>query len=183
MRAFVPLLLLIISVVGGYAIINPIYGEVKSLSADAVQYKEAIKKGKEFDLKIGNLTVQKDELPSEDVERLEKMIPNNVDNVRLIIEIDTLAKKYTNGIRNIKVAELKAPTSASERARRSESTFETINLSFSVQMTYDQFTMFLKDLESNLRLADVTSLSFIPVDTGSIYEFNISMKTYWLKAQ
>jgi Tfp pilus assembly protein PilO len=184
MRAFVPILLLIISIVGGYAIVNPMYQEVKSLNADASQYRQAISKGKEFESKISSLTAQREALAFEDIERLEKMIPDNIDNVRLIIEIDSLAKKYSNGIKNIRVGDLKANTNTNDRNRRVDTNvYETISLGFSVSMTYDQFVLFLKDLESNLRLSDVTTLSFIPIDTSNVYEFNLNVKTYWLKSQ
>ncbi len=180
MKLIVPLILIISAIIGGYLVIIPLYGEVQVLSADTVQYKAAIKKGEEFNELISKLIAQRQDLPDEDVDRLVKMIPDNVDNVRLIIEIDEIAKKYSTGIRNIRVGDSKQ--TSTDRTKRVDNSSGAITLGFGVQMPYEKFALFLKDLESNLRLADITALSFIPTDIGNSYDFNLTLRTYWLKS-
>ncbi len=51
--------------------------------------------------------------------------------------------------------------------------YDYVTLSFSVSGTYDIFRTFLADLESSLRLVDVTSIAFSATPTG-IYEYTIA---------
>jgi len=52
-----------------------------------------------------------------------------------------------------------------------------------VTSAYESLIQFIKDIEKSLRIVDVTEISLIPSKTGesNLYEYNIGIKTYWLK--
>jgi hypothetical protein len=53
-------------------------------------------------------------------------------------------------------------------------------LTFTVTATYNDFLNLLQDLESNLRLLDITNIAFHSTDTG-FYDYTVTLNTYWLK--
>ena len=58
--------------------------------------------------------------------------------------------------------------------------YGTLSFSFSTTMSYTDFIRFLKDVESSLKMLDVSSITFSPSDTGS-YTYSVTLKAYWLK--
>lgn len=121
-----------------------------------------------------------------DIARLNKMIPSTVDNIRLIIDLSKLGKDNNLALKNVKATASKASATAPVAPANSKSTtiatptLDTVTVSFGVTTTYQQFIAFLKILESNLRIMDITHLSLTSSDTGN-YDFSIELKTYWLR--
>jgi hypothetical protein len=124
------------------------------------------------------------------------MIPNTVDNIRLIIDMNSIGLKHGFSLRNIKANASKgektnvAVSSPAQRSttRSSNSssiptpTLDTVSVSFSVTATYQQFINFMRDLESNLRIMDLTKLTLTANDNG-MYDFGVELRTYWLRQQ
>jgi Tfp pilus assembly protein PilO len=133
-------------------------------------------------------------ISARDRDNLVKMIPNTVDNIRLIIDTNSIANAHGLTLTNITAAAdsssshaaapASAPagsaTAAAAPASITAPTLDTVTVSFSVTATYEQFQSFLQDLESNLRLMDVTHLSLSQGEKG-MYGFAVELKTYWLR--
>ncbi len=94
MKSLIPLLLLLVSGIAGYFLIKPFYEDILLIQADNAEYHKAIAEGVKFQERVAALTEKRNQLAPTDLERLEKVVPNNIDNVRLIIEINEIAKKY-----------------------------------------------------------------------------------------
>jgi Tfp pilus assembly protein PilO len=107
--------------------------------------------------------------------RLRKFLPDNIDNVRLIIDINQIASDNGMTIRNISIKG--NDTSAIGPDSRP---YGVATLGFSVSGPYQTFKRFLSALETSLRLVDITSLSFSAGEKDQ-YEYNIEIKSYWLK--
>lgn len=182
MRLITPLLLVIVAILAGFFVTKPLYEDITTLRGDISQYKQAIEKGKAFNEKLKVLVDARNALAPEDVARLSKMIPDTIDPARLIIELDTLAKKAgTAGIHTIKTADAKATEASSRDDRAGVRLYDSVPVNFVISATYEQFTQFLKGVESNLRLIDITALTFVPSETSSVYDFSVTVRTYWLK--
>jgi Tfp pilus assembly protein PilO len=125
--------------------------------------------------------------------KLNKLLPDNVDNVRLIIDVkDDIARNHGLVLKNIKTD---SPDSQKKDARTNQETqintpeqiqqptekYGTVTMSFSVLSSYQTFIDFLKDLESSLRLIDISKITISKSDTPNVYEFGVEIKTYWLK--
>ncbi len=109
-----------------------------------------------------------------DKERLGKIIPNNVDNVRLIIDVkDDIAARHNLTLKNIKAD---APVAADLTSK-----YGIVVLSFEVSTDYQRFLDFLNDLEASLRILDISNLS-LTANTNGNYDFKVELKTYWLKS-
>ena len=112
-----------------------------------------------------------------DLDRINKLLPDSIDNVRLIIDIDNLASKYGMSVKNAKI---KTDASAPDVVGRNGKKYGSVVLSFSTTGAYNDLRLFLRDLETSLRLVDVTGLSFNSSDKDS-QEFAFELRTYWLK--
>lgn len=109
--------------------------------------------------------------------RLKKLLPDTVDNVRLVLDLDSMARKYQMNLRNIKFSNSGGDAQGTASVGQG---FGMINLSFSVNSSYENFKKFLIDLEDSLRIVDVTSLK-VNANNPGIYEFSMALQTYWLK--
>ena len=121
-------------------------------------------------------------------DRLAKMIPNTVDNIRLVIDLNSIAVKNGFSLKNIRASASSDPKKSSVVARPSTGvgstittpTLDTVIVSFNTTAPYPQFINFLKDLEMSLRIMDITHITLSGSDTGT-YDFGVELKTYWLR--
>ncbi|MBX4215777.1 hypothetical protein KW797_02420, partial [Candidatus Parcubacteria bacterium] len=119
--------------------------------------------------------------PALSVERLEHMIPNNVDNVRPVLEIDRVASKYGMSIKNIQLQTNdlgSVPKGAIIGGN--DKLYGTVSLGFSADGPYKNFVQFLGDLEKSLRIVDIVNVAFTS-EEKSVNQYNVKIKTYWLK--
>lgn len=136
-------------------------------------------------------------LSDEDRVRLDKMLPDTVDNIRLIIDLNSVAMRHGFSLRNISAAASNPGKPASNVPQAQDSgrgaggtgstiptpVLDTVRVSFSVTAPYQQFIDLLRDLEANLRIMDVTHLTVSAGQTGGMYDFGVEIKTYWLRQQ
>lgn len=194
-RILTSLILLGISIAGFFMFISPTYEEVKVLKEKIASYNSALDNAKALENERDKLTAKENAISDENKEKLKKLLPDNVDNIRLILEIEKIAQPYGMSIRNIQYdsAETtpKKPGSAMPGGAEGDSARQEYgiwNLRFSTQSTYNNFLNFVKDLESNLRIVDISSIKFIANEGGGMnpnlaeaYKYDFSIKTYWLK--
>ncbi len=140
-------------------------------------------------------------LSVEDRSRLDKMVPNTTDNIRLIIDLNSIARRRGMSLKNIKAvaadktgssqkpAIIAVPTGVTSMNMEANSignistpTLDTVNISFTVSAPYQQFIEFMRDIESNLRIMDLSKLTVTASDTG-IYDFGVQISTYWMRQQ
>jgi hypothetical protein len=109
------------------------------------------------------------------------MLPNNIDNIQLILEIDNIASGHGLQVENIAVEEQpENNANSANNAMRGGATnpYDSANLSFTVRTSYTTFLNFLRDLERSLRLVDIANLGVVPGETA--FEYHVTLKTYWL---
>lgn len=188
MNLLAPIFLILASIGIFYGYTNPNYqGEngsspnVVKLMNERKQYLEALDKSSEFIEKTNKLTKINNELSATDLDRLKKLLPDHVDNVRLIIDIDNIASKYGFHIKNIKIDNSAAGASSQGELGPDNKSYGDLVFSFKITASYDKFRSFIKDLEESLRIVDITGVSFNATESGD-YDYEITMKTYWIKS-
>lgn len=157
---------------------SPIYKEAGGLKEVRADYKNKLAQANEFQKKYENLLAEYQSFSGDNLARLSRLAPDKVDAIRLIIEVGDIAAKQNLLIKNIKISE-----PAKETADVANQGFNSTDLSFSVTGGYEQFIVFLQDLEKSLRILDVISIKFDAADvakTGN-YTFDVTLRTYWLK--
>lgn len=178
---------------------NPIYNDISALNGDVVSYNSALDNSKMLENERDKLTSKYNSINPDNLIKLKKLLPDNVDNIRLILEIEQIALPYgmvlkdvkysTTNTKTPKATDGEAPVRGGVIAKPKD--YGTFDLEFSTSGSYDNFISFTKDLESNLRIVDISSISFSsgPSNTDSkskiipseIYKYDFKIKTYYLK--
>lgn len=177
---------------------NPIYNDVSGLRAEVASYNEALANSKALENERDKLTAKFNSINVEDLNKLEKLMPENVDNIRLILEIEKIATPYNMVLKDVKYNTADTnTTNKTEKVVQGGSTkvapkdYGIFDLEFSTVGSYSNFLNFTRDLESNLRIVDISSVVFAVNATNTavgaktavpdVYTYNFKIRTYWLK--
>jgi hypothetical protein len=116
-------------------------------------------------------------------EQLEKVIPETVDNVRLILAIDTIAQEYGIVLRGITITGGTQSDDAKSKqiVDKTSNKNGVITLGFSFTAPYDKFKQFLIDLEDSLRIVDITDFTVTANEQTNVYDYSLKLNTYWLR--
>lgn len=160
---------------------DPAYQKTKVLAVQAASYDQALNTSQELRKIRDQLIARRNTMPEAELKKLERMLPDNVDNIRLIIDINGIATRHSLTLKDVSLGEI-SDSVVSESplaAGASGDTLGSVTLDFTVLATYDQFLAFLQDIEHSLRLLDIEQLDFTVGETGRD-EFSFTIRTYWL---
>ncbi len=196
-RYLTSIILIGISVAVFLLVTKPVYQSMGVLKETQSTHNEALGNSKAFEKERDRLTKQYGAINPDSLARVEKLLPDNVDNIRLILEIEKLAQPYGIALRDVKynatteAAKKEATTGAISGGNREvvkNTSYGSWDLEFSISTNYNNFISFTKDLENNLRIVDITSLQFDATSGATtnkslpeVYRFSYKIKTYWLK--
>lgn len=206
-RYILPIIFIAASVGAFFLYIDPQYQRITELRAKQDNLNEALNRSEELQEERDALLSQYNQFSDRSLQRLNEMLPDSVDNVRLALDIDQLASSVGMQIRDIAIESTSDGSVQSDQSSGSgngQSQEQTLGpstkpyshamLSFTAIGTYDEFSEFLRSLENSLRLVDVTGVSFTsePVlsqeqrEAGTSpdelrYSYEIVIRTYWLK--
>mgnify|MGYP001588611881 FL=1 len=127
-----------------------------------------------------SLLITYESIPAEEIDRINKALPDNIDTVRLAFDLDGMAARYGISIKNIQAVVGSSGALNVVVLPEFEGVYERATVSFTFVSTYANFMRLLADLETNLRVMDITSIFLQANDTG-LYEYQVSVETYWLK--
>lgn len=193
MRKWIPIILILASIAAFFVVIDPQYDEVKVLKIKKERNNDFLKKAEILEQRKSELRRSYDAIPESDRKQLEKLLPDTVDNVRLILDINSIAETYGVVIKDISVSseETKSSENTSEFSGQpgfvdessiaANSLVGTIDLNFSVSATYEVFNEFMKDLEDKLRIVDIRSIDISRDSSSSVYDYKVGLETYWLR--
>ena len=178
MKLILPSILILISLGTFFVYINPHYQTIKSYQDQISQYDAALNNEMKLEQDRDALSNEYHNFPLDTQDKLMKLLPDNADNIRLIIDIQKIA--VANGVNVISTAF--DSTSADTSATAPQTDYGVFNLEFSIVGSYPNFLHFLKAMESNLRINDIQTISFSSGDAKDQYTYDIKIKTYWLRA-
>lgn len=195
-----PIILIVIAISVFFLFADPIFSEISILRTEVASYNDALDNAKALENERDKLTAKYNAINPENLIRIKKLLPENVDNIRLILEIEQIAMPYGMALRDVKYSVAEAETTGDNTLPRSRTVQNTpedygiFDLEFSTSGTYNDFINFTKDLENNLRIVDMSSITFSsenvvtpgssPISRTSsagVYKYNFKIKTYWLK--
>lgn len=166
-------------------------GSVAMLKTQIASLDTALAAARDFKNKEIELTRQRAALPQDQLARLAAYLPDNVDNVQLIVDMNALAARsgiVLSGF-NISGGTQNGGTSTGDEsvsdgngalALNTGDPVESIELSVTATGSYNAFRTFLTGVESSLRQLDVVELSVQSSETG-VYTYNITTRLYWLQ--
>ncbi len=168
---------------------QPTYDNVKVLENQSSEYSQALAKARELQELIKSLLDRYNSFEPGDLDRLNRSLPDHVDNVRLVLDLDNLASKHRMSLENVAIGQAaknssqSASVGAAQPIGKNDQKYDSLTLSFTMHGTYEDFTAFLKDIESSLRIVDVVSLGIVPDSSQAVgqYQYDMMIRTYWLK--
>jgi Tfp pilus assembly protein PilO len=182
-----PIVLIVLSVGLFFTFTDTQYAKVKELKASNAEYDRAIASANELIAARDKVLAEYNAIPKQNLEKVQKLVPNNVDSVRLIIDVNGITSKYGVSVKNVKIDTLKKNNKDQVVAIDDGKPYNSATLSFSVTTKYETFIQIMKDIESSLRILDMESVKFQAVDTANpqapadTYTFDVTLRTYWMK--
>ena len=170
-----------------------LYTSIQDLRAQQSIYNEALNNSKDLENERDKLTAKYNAISLDDLARIKKLLPDSVDNIRLILEIERLALPYGMVLKDVQYNAAQSATTNGAVAvggsgREAKGGYGSWDLEFSVTGTYNNFINFTKTLENNLRIVDISSIQFASASGIGLnksgtetYRFAYKIKTYWLK--
>lgn len=191
-RFVIPIILLILSGFILFGLSTPIMSGVSAAKAEKQKLAEGLNNAKEIQKQLDTLLQEFNKLSQNDLDSIDRLIPDTIDNVKLVIDINEIASNYGMTIKNItiqseeresgrsSVSETEADSAQTALAGAGSMQVGSILIGFSVEGSYRAFQLFLRDLSRSLRLVDIESLKFNG-NENDFYQYDVVLRTYWLK--
>lgn len=176
---------------------QPAYDVVRADQAQIDQYNQALDKATQLQELKQSLLSKYNAFDPTSLANLQKLLPDHVDNIGLILELDNLASRYGLALQNVDVSTPATQTPTAQTAIGAVSganeAYSSLTLTFSTQGGYDNFVQFMNNLQSSLRIVEIVSLTVNPVATTAVpgrvataaaqplYTYQVTLRTYWLK--
>jgi len=174
------IILLLLSIGLFYTFTSIQYQDAKDLHNLANEYQSVLQNVSAIGELRDRLLITYEKLPRAEIDRLNKILPDNIDTVRLALDLDGMASRYSISIKNIQATSGANEATGIVVLPEYASAYERVTISFGFVSSYENFMLLLADLEKNLRIMDIRSISFKATDTG-FYDYQVSVDTYWLK--
>lgn len=183
MKSLFSFILIIASVAVFVVIIRPKYQALQSVRQSVAQSSTNLETASKVAESREALIATYNSISKSDLDNLKTLMPDSVNNIRLIIQINSLGTK--NGLSLLRNVDYQTDDQTTATPDTTKRPYGEFTISFQTTGQYQNFLTFLTDLESNLRLVDVTKVEFAPVEgaqaiAGSL-SYRITLKTYWLK--
>lgn len=190
-RYVVILVIIIVVALGYFFVLGPKYTILKEMGILNYGAKVQELDSKKQDLeKLRELKETYSQLNKAQIENLELILPSQEDIPSLFSQFESLALANGLVLNNISITKAEAAPAETEKEGQlglggeettpAETTqgVLTLNvaLSFQVGGGYDNLKNFLDILENNMRIVDLTSLSYTPETEA----YSINLKTYYL---
>lgn len=205
-----PIILLIASGALLFTVTRGQYQEYNQLTTEIEQRTSTLEKFKEFIvLRDKLLDVSQKVSGSRSVdERINKMVPESIDTIRLNMDLYGIAGLYNIRLKDLVISvaaedgQSVAPAAVAAADQdpsmmgaqmgittQAKSNRKTYNIKFGFTSSYEKSIAFLKDLERSLRIIDIVNFDLVPVASSAEpkgravvqYTVTVVAKTYGIK--
>lgn len=197
MSRILPLLALVFAIGLFFLYVKPTFsGPIAATRTQIASYNDALAAADRFQQKEAQLTQQRAQIPADSLARLNDFLPDGVDNVQLILDLDALAARsgitlsdFNTAGNNVTTGTAPAATPTTpastiptlgQQGLSSGDPTDSLSLTFKATGTYAAFRTFLAGMENSLRPLDVTDLQVTQSDTG-VYSYAVTTRIYWLR--
>lgn len=199
-RNFTAIILIALAIGIYFSFTQNLIEKNREIQAVNDQYKVALKNSEDLISIREKVLADYNSISEDDRNKLEKLLPSSVDNIRLILDLNSIALRNGFQIKNVKATASTDENKGSNQLNVQQQmdptmigmgesgvpmidvpTLDYVKVTFQISAPYLQFINFLHDIESNLRLMDVTKISMNVGESSGTYDFNVELKTYWLK--
>ena len=154
---------------------------IVELRAEKIALEQALSDARKLEETAANLRNVIAGLDQNKIARLDDFLPDSVDNLQLIVDINNIAGRSNMTLGEVVLADSN-PKNVTPSSVGAVPAVETTKITFNVTGSYSELKSFLRDLSNSLRLINVSRLEFDTKDseTGE-YTYKVDVETYWLK--
>ena len=179
-----PLLSLVLAVGLFFGYVSPVWnGKIASAKAAIADDNRALDSARRYVERQNQLAAERDAIDPAALARLEIFLPDSVDNVGIILDLNALGTRSGLALSSIDVA------NSSEQSGNPGSDVSpvipsnpvgTVDLTLSATGTYSALQAFLEGVERSARLLDVQDVTVAGSNTG-VYDYHLTLRLYWLR--
>lgn len=196
-----PILLLVAAIAMFFLYIWPQYkGPISDAQKQIASYNSTLQAAQVFQEHESKLMAERNAIPADSLTRLQEFLPDDVDNIQLILDLSSLASRTNMQLSSFAIQQESAANGTTGRstignastspatpspglgtaaAISSNGNTDYLELSVTATGTYQNFRTFLAAAEQSLRILDVTNLTITSATNGN-YSYNITFRLYWL---
>lgn len=172
-----------------FAYVRPVWtGPVAETKLAIKNDADALSAAAEYKQRESELATAKGAIDPGNLERLTTLLPDSVDNVTLILNVNALAARSGILLSNVDVAPTKdvpakkvsAGSVGSASGASSVSPIGSVDLSLTAVGSYAALQAFLTGIEKSARLLDLRDIIVTSSETG-VYSYKMDMRLYWLR--
>jgi hypothetical protein len=182
-----PILALFIAIGIFFGYVNPTWsGSIAATKVAIALDNQALDAAAMYTKQQDALATTRAAIDSENLVRLEAFLPDSVDNVRLILDLNALAARSGLSLSNIDVTANDTSGTGAKTAAQgampvvATSPIGSVDLSLSALGTFTALQTFLRGVERSARLLDVKDIIVKGSDTG-VYTYQMILRLYWLR--
>jgi hypothetical protein len=169
--------LIIASFVIFFTFIQPSLAEVKATQDQIFQYKDALDKASQFNARLRELVTIRDSFSPQDLGRLEQFIPDKIDTLSIMKDIETICQLKQAPIISLTAKDIVVPTTDSSFEGHLAASDAVLNLPYqdfdlSFKGDYWQMKDILRMIESHDVLFDVVNVNFTTGETPLVTDDN-----------
>lgn len=190
-KALTPIIALLVAAGLAFTYVQPTFLKIRDTERQKEEYSNAFKQAESLQASINRKLEEKEAFDRVSLERLAQLIPQDIDEVSIILNLDTLAKEHGLSLANIEIAEQGGGAGDADEDIRDPNAMEMeagieegsdvaashVDISFSVQGTYEEFQTFIEDLEKSLAIHEVMKLDLGETE-GDLYDFDMTIRTF-----
>jgi Tfp pilus assembly protein PilO len=186
MRTTTPFFSIIIALVIFFMYTKPLFVGIESIDAERGTYEQAIEKAEELSRQLTAKLTLKRSHDSADIERLDILVPAEIDEVKILADLNKLATDRNMLFGNVDVENDQAAGNSPNQSEEVEHSqklaygdIENTSITFSLIGTYEQFKSFVADLERSLVLMEITKIGF-EAGEGDLQQFEVTISAFAL---
>ncbi|MFA6414760.1 MAG: hypothetical protein WC217_00655 [Candidatus Paceibacterota bacterium] len=168
--------------------INPTWtGSIAETKAAIALDDQALAAASEYSAQQNTLASARAAIDPSNLTRLEIFLPDSVDNVGLILDLNALAARSGLSLSNIDVVtndsgSMKSVGTSLPGAlpAADQNPIGSVNLSLAAVGTFSSLQAFLSGIERSARLLDVQDIVVKGSETG-VYTYQMTLRLYWLR--
>jgi Tfp pilus assembly protein PilO len=185
-RIIGPILSILIAGAAIFFFVKPMFVEIQAVQAETKGYTDAIDKATQFNVLLASLLEKKNSFSTRELDRLETLVPDQIDGVRALVDLERLATSHGLLFSRVTVDLAGEGIEDSEESSKDvadgsvvqlQNGLRALDIEFSVVGGYSQFKSFLEDVERSLVLMDISELTF-QTQVGELTNYNVTVRLY-----
>lgn len=185
MKTILTLILLTASIAIVIWAARPLWDEVLAFQAEKSAVEDALARLQDLQNLRDELLKTYNSIPRSKLERLGELLPLKPDSGNILVTLEKLTRDRGMRLRRVEFAKAEVggvpiAQAAGRIVRKEETKANTVSYTFTISASYEAFRSFLAALEKNLRIVDVTDISFAG-GSANLFEFTLKAKSYYQK--